>query len=350
MDYLKLDGCYNDQAGYATGYPAMGSALQNSGRDIVYSCSWPAYLGDNETSKPFQAMIDGGCNLWRNWADIDNSWKSVQSIIDHWGDYCESLKPFAGPGHWHDMDMVLVGDDHNNFTMNEDQSQTQLTIWSIMAAPLIMSSDLRTMEDRYRDILLNPEVIAIDQDPLGEMGLRLTPKAAPGGEIWARNLSDGSMAVALFNRGDTIHAKCELWNVTHGRYHDSGVNLKCASWDSVEAMKNECCETPTCYEFSVSNDGKTPVSGCLKPRAGEDGPFVEMSGYDGWQRLDSPPSPSPMHISFQMSDLGHPASEWDSASVRDLWLREDAGTIEKSQQRTELVQPMGVKFFKLTKN
>ena len=144
VDYLKLDGCYNNQAGYATGYPAMGSALQNSGRDIVYSCSWPAYLGDNETSKPFQAMIDGGCNLWRNWADIDNSWKSVQSIIDHWGDYCESLKPFAGPGHWHDMDMVLVGDDHNNFTMNEDQSQTQLTIWSIMAAPLIMSSDLRT--------------------------------------------------------------------------------------------------------------------------------------------------------------------------------------------------------------
>ena len=107
----------------------------------VLACSWPAYLGDNETSKPFQAMIDGGCNLWRNWADIDNSWKSVQSIIDHWGDYCESLKPFAGPGHWHDMDMVLVGDDHNNFTMNEDQSQTQLTIWSIMAAPLIMSSD-----------------------------------------------------------------------------------------------------------------------------------------------------------------------------------------------------------------
>ena len=63
----ELDGCYNNQAGYATGYPAMGSALQNSGRDIVYSCSWPAYLGDNETSKPFQAMIDGGCNLWRNW-------------------------------------------------------------------------------------------------------------------------------------------------------------------------------------------------------------------------------------------------------------------------------------------
>ena len=58
------------QAGYAKGYPAMGHALQASGREIVYSCSWPAYCGSNETSKPFQAMIDGGCNLWRNWHDI----------------------------------------------------------------------------------------------------------------------------------------------------------------------------------------------------------------------------------------------------------------------------------------
>jgi hypothetical protein len=350
VDYLKLDGCYNDEEGYATGYPAFGSDLLSSGRDIVYSCSWPAYLGDNETSKPFQAMIDGGCNLWRNWDDIDNKWSSVLSIIDHWGDYCESLKPYAGPGHWHDMDMILVGDDHYNFTMNEDQSRTQMTIWSIMASPLIMSNDLRTIEDRYRDILLNPEVIAIDQDPLGEMGLRLTPKAAPEGEIWARNISDGGMVVALFNRGDTVNAKCMHWNVTKNGYHDNKSNLKCASWDSVEAMTKECCESPDCYEFSVTNDGNNPVSGCLKPRAGEDGPFVQSSTYDGWQRLDAPPTPSAMEISFGLADLGHPASQWDSASVRDLWLREDAGVIEKGRLREELVQPMGVKFFKLTKN
>jgi alpha-N-acetylgalactosaminidase len=258
----------NNNSGYEIGYPTFGSALLNSGRDIVYSCSWPAYLGSNETEKKktFEAMIQGGCNLWRNWDDIDNKWSSVLSIIDHWGDYCEDLKPYAGPGHWHDMDMILVGDNHYNFTMNEDQSRTQMTIWSIMASPLIMSNDLRTIEDRYRDILLNPEVIAIDQDPLGEMGLRLSDKAAPGGEIWARNLSDGSMAIALFNRGAT------------------------------------------------------------------------------------PPSPSSMKISFELTDLGYPASEWDSASVRDLWLREDAGVITKSHQREELVEPMGVKFFKLSKN
>ena len=63
----------------------MGHAMQASGRDMVYSCSWPAYLGSNETAKPFDAMIAAGCNLWRNWHDIQGNWGSVSSIIDHWG-------------------------------------------------------------------------------------------------------------------------------------------------------------------------------------------------------------------------------------------------------------------------
>ena len=84
MQYLKLDGCNNDHDGYTTGYPAMGAALQKSGRNITYSCSWPAYLGSDESSKPWDAMIAAGCNLWRNWHDISNTWSSISSIIDHW--------------------------------------------------------------------------------------------------------------------------------------------------------------------------------------------------------------------------------------------------------------------------
>lgn len=112
VDYLKLDGCYNDKPGYIQGQPAMGAALQASKRNIVQSCSWPAYLGDDESKKPFAAMIAAGCNLWRNWSDINNSWQSIVSIIDHWGDYGSALQAAAGPGHWNDMDMVLAGDDH----------------------------------------------------------------------------------------------------------------------------------------------------------------------------------------------------------------------------------------------
>jgi hypothetical protein len=65
-DYIKVDGC-GDNAYYPTGYAAMGAALEATGREIVYSCSWPAYIGDNESVKPFGTFIMDGCNLWRNW-------------------------------------------------------------------------------------------------------------------------------------------------------------------------------------------------------------------------------------------------------------------------------------------
>ena len=81
---MSVGACQSTK-GYAVGYPKMGHAMQASGRDMVYSCSWPAYLGSNESAKPFDAMIAAGCNLWRNWHDIQGNWGSVSSIIDHWG-------------------------------------------------------------------------------------------------------------------------------------------------------------------------------------------------------------------------------------------------------------------------
>ena len=80
VDFLKLDGCYNDEPGYESGYPAMGAALAASGRNVTYSCSWPAYLGDNETAKPFNSFAAAGCDTWRNWNDVDNSWSSIVTI------------------------------------------------------------------------------------------------------------------------------------------------------------------------------------------------------------------------------------------------------------------------------
>ena len=102
MDYLKLDGCNNDAEGFAAGYPAMGRALQQSGRDIVYSCSWPAYIGDDESLKPYDAMSDAGCHLWRNWHDVQCDWSSVRTIMNHWGNNSVALEKAAGPGRWND--------------------------------------------------------------------------------------------------------------------------------------------------------------------------------------------------------------------------------------------------------
>eukprot|EP01061_Rhynchopus_euleeides_P035119 TRINITY_DN59185_c0_g1_i1.p1 TRINITY_DN59185_c0_g1~~TRINITY_DN59185_c0_g1_i1.p1 ORF type:complete len:412 (+),score=155.12 TRINITY_DN59185_c0_g1_i1:139-1236(+) len=192
VDYMKVDGC-GDASYYPVGYPAMGEALKGCGRDIVYSCSWPAYLGSNESTKPFDAMISSHCNLWRNYADIQCNWNSLANIIAHWGQYGEVIAKYAAPGHWNDPDMLLIGND----CITVDEAKTQMAIWSIVAAPLIMGNDLRNVSAATRDILLNEEVIAVNQDSLGSQGVR-TSVAADGGEVWMRKLSTGH-AFVLYN-------------------------------------------------------------------------------------------------------------------------------------------------------
>lgn len=200
VDYLKVDGC--GPAGYYKGgYASMGKALELSGRDIVYSCSWPAYIGSNESVKPFGTFIMDGCNLWRNYADIQCNWKSLADIIEHWGEWGPTLAPFAGPGHWHDPDMLLIG----AHCVAEAEERTQMAIWSISAAPLIMGNDLRNVSKASKAILLNPRAIAVNQDALGQMGVRVSG-AAGGSQVWARHLAGGDVAVGLYNSGDSAAA------------------------------------------------------------------------------------------------------------------------------------------------
>ena len=164
------------------------------GRDIVYSCSWPAYLGGNESAKPWAAMIAAGCNSWRNWEDIQCDWGVLAAIIGHWGEFSEELAAWAGPGHWHDPDMLLIG----NGCLSHAEEQTQMALWSVWAAPLIMGNDLRNVSAASRAILQNKGAIAVDQDPLGKMGRRIN--STTESEIWARELEGGDVAVALFNK------------------------------------------------------------------------------------------------------------------------------------------------------
>ena len=194
---LKVDGC-GPASYYPQGYKAMGAALEKSGRPIVYSCSWPAYInGGNESLQPFGTFIMDGCNLWRNWHDIQCYNKSLLSIIDHWGDYGSALAPWAGPGHWHDPDMLLIG----NGCISEDEERTQMALWSISAAPLIMGNDPRSISAASKAILMNKDAIDVDQDPLGQMGVRLDATSVPQ-QRWARKLANGDVAVGLYNRGD----------------------------------------------------------------------------------------------------------------------------------------------------
>ncbi|XP_063866116.1 alpha-N-acetylgalactosaminidase-like [Scylla paramamosain] len=197
VDYIKLDGCYSSHEQMDEGYPEFGMHLNNTKRPIVYSCSWPAYQND-----PNYTAIIKTCNLWRNFNDIADSWTSVTTIIDHYGDNQDALAPLAGPGHWNDPDMLIIG----NFGLSYDQAKTQMAIWSILAAPLIMSVDLRDIRPEFKFILQNHRVIAIDQDPLGIQGRRL--KKSGSIEFWLRPVTpvdndNHSYAVAILNRGDS---------------------------------------------------------------------------------------------------------------------------------------------------
>ncbi|KAK7604891.1 hypothetical protein V9T40_006077 [Parthenolecanium corni] len=198
VDYVKLDGCYSNIWEMETGYPEFGRHLNKTGRPMVYSCSWPAYQEYSGMKINYKSMAEH-CNLWRNYDDIQDSYGSVTNIMDYFAVKQDFWQPYAGPGHWNDPDMLLIG----NYGLSYEQSKTQMAVWAILAAPLLMSTDLRNIRPEFKSILLNKDVIKISQDPLGIQGRRIYREKSI--DIWVRPISpiiDGyhSHAVALVSR------------------------------------------------------------------------------------------------------------------------------------------------------
>jgi alpha-galactosidase len=170
-------------------YAKMRSALDATGRPIVFSLC--QYGWDHVWTWGAQEV---GGNLWRTTDDIKDSWWRMSAI----GFSQAGLARFAGPGHWNDPDMLEVG----NGGMDADEYRTHMTLWAMLAAPLIAGNDLTKMDDTAKSILMNKGVIAIDQDVLGKQGDRL--RAQGPHEIWTKPLSGDALAVALFNRGEDV--------------------------------------------------------------------------------------------------------------------------------------------------
>lgn len=166
VDYVKLDGCYSDYHTMEQGYAEFGDLLNKTGRPMVYSCSWPAYEEPFGIRPNYEALVRT-CNLWRNWDDIDDTWSNVTNILKWFSSNQDRIAPYHGPGHWNDPDMLIIG----NYGLSYEQSKAQMALWAIMAAPLIMSNDLRNIEPKHKAILQNKDVIAINQDALGIQGL-----------------------------------------------------------------------------------------------------------------------------------------------------------------------------------
>ncbi|TWB46007.1 glycoside hydrolase family 27 protein [Nitrospirillum pindoramense] len=200
VDYLKYDLCsgegfYHTAETVRAVYQQMGAALNATRRPIVYSLCEYGRFDVGAWGR------DVGGNLWRTTGDIEDSYASMAAI----GFDKNGVPRHTGPGGWNDPDMLEVG----NGGMTTEEYRTHISLWALMAAPLLMGNDARSMTRDTLALLGNAEVIAIDQDPLGRQGLPVRKR--DGMEIWTRPLADGSVAVGLFNRTDTPVAITADW-------------------------------------------------------------------------------------------------------------------------------------------
>ena len=195
VDYVKVDWChvpyvlfpnYTPDEVAQVLYARMSAYLRATGRPIVLSVS-------NASDPSIHPWVWGRSvsNLWRTTPDIADTWTSILAITD------ANLQhgSVAGPGHWNDPDMLEVG----NGGMTPAEDRAHFSLWSMMAAPLILGTDVRFMSQSMRDIVTNRAVIAIDQDPLG---IQASVVFRHGdGEVMAKPLANGDRAVLLLNRG-----------------------------------------------------------------------------------------------------------------------------------------------------
>ncbi len=180
-------------------YMKMHQALLKTNRPIVYSLcqyGWDAV---------WQWGPEVGANLWRTTGDVQANFPSIALIAQTQ----IGIGKYAGPGHWNDPDMLEVG----NGKLTSDENRTHMGMWAMLAAPLLAGNNLTQLTPEVTAVLLNKEVIAIDQDPLGRGADRVYQEGPV--QIWSRPLADGGHAVAVINfgedytflRGITLHLK-----------------------------------------------------------------------------------------------------------------------------------------------
>ncbi len=223
IDYLKYDLCglrpiMEEQSHgdpvvaekiMRDAYQKMHQALQNTHRPIMYSlCQY----GWDSVWKWGPSV---GANLWRTTGDVRDDYDRMSVI----GFSQAGLASYAGKGHWNDPDMLEIG----NGKMTADGYRTQMSLWAILAAPLLAGNDLTAMDDVTKSILMNREAISIDQDSLGKQGDRVY--AVGPIEIWMRRLAGGDRAVGIFNRGPVTMYPATL------QLKDVGINGPVHAWD-----------------------------------------------------------------------------------------------------------------------
>ncbi len=199
IDYLKYDWCSYSRIAKDRSLPVlkqpyqvMRDALDKVDRDIVYSlCQY----GMGDVWK-WGAEVGGNC--WRTTGDINDTWSSMAGI----GFGQSGHEQYAGPGHWNDPDMLVVGrvgwgPELHPSRLTPDEQYTHISLWSLLAAPLLIGADMSHFDDFTLNLLTNDEVIDINQDPIGRQARRISSE--DGKQIWVKDMEDGSKAVGLFS-------------------------------------------------------------------------------------------------------------------------------------------------------
>jgi Alpha-galactosidase len=205
VDFLKYDLCsFQDNMKQAkaehpndpnaekdlmiAAYRKMGDALKATGRPILYS------LCQYGVDQPWKWGPGLGANMWRTTDDINDTYGRMIAI----GFSQAGLSKYAGPGHWNDPDMLEIG----NGGMTYNEYKTHMSLWVILASPLLAGNDLSKMTDADKSLLMNKDAIAIDQDSLGKQGDRLYESGDL--DVWTKPLSGGRVAVGMFNRSWSV--------------------------------------------------------------------------------------------------------------------------------------------------
>ncbi len=204
VDFLKYDYCYIPPGTDGPMlYRRMGQSLRSTRRPIVFSlCEWG-------TNKPWEWGASVGGHMWRTTGDINDSW---ESILDIGFNRQEGLESYAGPGHWNDPDMLVVGmygkgNVGRGNGCTDAEYRSHFALWCLLASPLMLGCDIRNMNPATSSLLMNPNLLAVNQDSLGRQAYRVGTKSDVDQtvKIYAKILNDGSIAVGLFNLSQTDH-------------------------------------------------------------------------------------------------------------------------------------------------
>jgi alpha-galactosidase len=183
-------------------YQVIMTTLLNTHRDMIFSVCAPSL---------FRAMGDDiGGNCWLATTDITDTWSSMAGL----GFTQAGNEPSAKPGHWNNADMLVVGlvgqGNLHPTRLTPNEQYTQISLWCLLSSPLLIGCDLTQLNDFTLSLLTNDEVLDVNQDPLGKQARRVTQ--AEDLEVWAKEMEDGSIAVGLFNRGESENKVAVNWS------------------------------------------------------------------------------------------------------------------------------------------